>query len=177
MHQLTSLTLQPFEKHINKQIREIIQLGCSVCLSWELSSPSLNPETLQEETGIWCPISCWLAGRYSKETWKIPFLNKKGSCQHQLMGINANKPSQSWTQPCHMSAPHYCTTLCKSASEKNTTRKEETIILAGSALSSAVPAASSMQELHPSAYKAGCRLCTGSPSTSTAVSFTLHYLH
>lgn len=52
MHQLTSLTLQPFGEHINNQIREITQLGCSACLSWALSSPSLNPETLQEETGI-----------------------------------------------------------------------------------------------------------------------------
>lgn len=37
------------------------------------------------------------------------------------MGINANKPSQSWTQPCHMPAPRYCIILWKSG-----TRKEET---------------------------------------------------
>lgn len=74
---------------------------------------------------IWCPISCWLAGRCSKETWEIPFLNKKPSCQHQLIGINANKPFQSLIQPCHVSASHYCITLCKSTFKKMQIEKKK----------------------------------------------------
>lgn len=29
------------------------------------------------------------------ETWEIPFGNKEGSCQHQLVGTDVNEPSQS----------------------------------------------------------------------------------